>query len=109
MSTHQTQYLMLGVKIPYNNDTYERYEADHDNPWKPPKSGLATIYDGRDGRFIFIGKILERSEIDGVIDGPIELSERQHPALIEILSQLITKSYGIITPDIRLWFFTLYT
>lgn len=107
MSTQRAQYILLGVKLPYDNDTYESYEADADDPRAPIRPALSTVYDGRDGRFIFIGKVLHRS-FEDVLDGPIDLSAATQPLLHAILAQLITTTYGLSDPDIRLWFFTLY-
>lgn len=110
MSTHTAQYVLLGVCLPYDNNSYEAYEAFAESMYdKTPRPGMVTIYDGRDGRYIFIGKILYRSDMDSVLDGPIDLSNAADPTTVELLSQLITITFEIEEPDIRVWFFTHYS
>lgn len=76
MSTRFNQYVVLGAKLPYENNTYERFEKFEDNGYEKVKShsGLTSLYDGRDGRYIIVGTVLSRSEVDETLDGPLELN-----------------------------------
>ena len=106
MSTQSNQYLMLAVRIPYNNDTYQKYEKYEDSPYKGIQhyKGLAVKYDGRDGRYIFIGRVLQKSEEGSVIAGPIAI-EPADSTLVETVKALIETQFGIIDADVKLWLF----
>jgi hypothetical protein len=69
------QYFMYGILVPYEwhveweektgKDFYETfYEFMHDNSFTTEvehKEGIFCLFDGRDGRHIIIGRVLEKS------------------------------------------------
>lgn len=111
MSVNTNQYIILGVKIPYLIDRegslYDKVREYDDNGYKPVhrKDGLTAILDGMNGNYIFIGKVIVRSDVNESIDGPIELSYNQEIA--DLLSQLIKEKFGI-KEEVKLWFVTHY-
>lgn len=110
MSTQTAQYIFLGHKVPFESGTYETYENYHDNIYKEPRKGLTVLYDGRDGKYILIGTILERSDCDYSLEGLVDLTALQDKAAVlsGVLSDLIKVTFGIEKPDVRLWFVTAY-
>lgn len=114
MSVSTNQYLILGVKLPYERETsYEDFEPYIDNGYKPDiihKNGLACIYDGMNGNYIMLGRIIEKSPRDEQIDGPYCM-EAVDPERAEFISGLINLSFPKIVvsaQDIKLWIVTHY-
>lgn len=64
MSTSINQYLIYGVKLPYQNDAYEAFDrfcdSAHDDKMNP--NGLHCLYDGMNGDYIYIGRCLYKSK-----------------------------------------------
>ena len=85
MGTRVNQYFMYGILVPYN--WYRKWEqgtgrsfhavfADFMND-DVDTDDISCLFDGRDGRFIIIGKVLERSADDEYLgsDQPIRVPE----------------------------------
>lgn len=114
MSVGTNQYLIMGVKLPYDKDVpYEIFEDYIDNGYKPDiihKNGLACIYDGMNGEYVMLGRIVAKSPLDEVLDGPYCCDpvggERE-----ELIAGLINLSFphiDVVTSDIKTWFLTHY-
>jgi hypothetical protein len=107
---------MLGVKLPFPKESdglHARFEAYDDNGYQPVKEyqGLTACFDGMNGRYIFVGKVLARSEINENLDGPLDLEEYTGPStkwFRESIAALISLQFGIQNPEVKLWFFTHY-
>lgn len=78
MSTQINQYFMYGILVPYDwykewekksgkdfHDTFNEFMNDnaYDTIIKH-KDGIFCLFNGRDGRYIIIGKVLEKTEDD---------------------------------------------
>jgi len=114
MSVATNQYLILGVKLPYKGEShYEDFEDYIDNGYKSEilhKNGLACVYDGMDGKYIMLGRIIEKSPVDERIDGPFCFYPVD-PEKADLTAGLINLSFPKIVvsaQDIKLWFLTHY-
>lgn len=113
MGVAVNQYLILGVKLAYGTVSSEQAEDYEDNGYKPDvihKNGLATVSDGMNGKYIFIGRILEKSPNYERIDGPY-CFEPVDPERAELIAGLINLSFPNLTVDsdmVRTWFVTHY-
>lgn len=110
MSVNTNQYIILGVKIPYPKESeslYENLTEYSDNGYKPvkQKDSLTAIFDGMNGEYVFIGKVIVRSDANETLDGPVELS--YSPEVAVLLGQLIKEKFGI-EEEVKLWFVTHY-
>lgn len=114
MSVAINQYLILGVKLPYDKSVpYETFEDYIDNGYKPDiihKNGLACVYDGMDGKYIMLGRILEKSPVGYTIDGPYcwEPVKEERAEMIAGLINLSFPHLNVIPSDISTWFVTHY-
>lgn len=113
MSVSTNQYIFIGVKLPYKNDTYELYEDYQDNGYKAEikhHNGLAVIYDGMNGKYILVGSILLKSELNRELDVVYQFKELD-PVLKEMLAALINTHFpghDVEPVDIGTWFVTHY-
>lgn len=112
MSVNTNQYIMLGVNLPFITETEkgEKIEPYHDNDYKKTvheKDGLTVVSDGVNGDFTMVGKVLERSNLNETLDGPIKLLTVS-PALKRQVAKKISSLFSIKNPDVQLWFFTHY-
>lgn len=123
MSVRTNQYIMHGIKLPYKQKFdqevwSERLEPYLDNGYEPEikhHNGLAAVADGRNGQWIFIGRIIAKSEIDFHIDGPYSF-EQCSTEIAEMIASLINTNFEELTSDgiefeaidIRTYFFTHY-
>ena len=123
MGTTANQYLMVGVKLPYRScklGDEDKFEPFYDETYKEAinhHDGLCVISDGMDGKYTFIGRVLEKAINDYWINGPIDCERAggiyNSPAGKEMLAALITKTFPelelLVEPcDIGVWFFTHY-
>jgi hypothetical protein len=115
MSTTWNQFVIYGVKIPYKNNlpgyVYKSWEpymraAEKRKGFRHHK-GLAVLYDGRDGRFTIIGRILARSNDSEQIDGPIGL-KIPDAKVADLVKGAIEHQFNIKDPEPKLWLVTMY-
>ena len=114
MSVSFNQYLMLGIKRPIEKGTlYEVYEDYIDNGYKPDiihKNGLSCIYDGMDGKYIILGRIIQKSRLNQPLDGvftidPVDVERA------ELIAGLINLSFPMVPvhfSEMKFWFVTHY-
>lgn len=114
MSTSTQQYIIQGVRIPYKNDTYELYEDYIDDlrtDLITHHNGLRVLYDGRNGEYIVIGRIIAKSARYETIDGPFRIPDID-VTQAEMVAALINSNFPghDIDPlvDISTWFVTHY-
>jgi hypothetical protein len=114
MSVVTNQYLILGVKLPYDKAVpYETFEDFIDNGYKPDiihKNGLACIFDGMNGKYVMLGRIIEKSPLNHPLDGVFCL-EPVDKERAEFITSLINLSFPHLTVDvseIKQWFVTHY-
>lgn len=72
MGVRRTDYIMLGVKLPYSfipkdsdGDTPEEFRLYEDSVYGDDiksHNGLTMVSDGMGGRYVFIGKVLQRAD-----------------------------------------------
>jgi len=78
MATNTNQYFMYGTLVPYSwhreweaktgkdfYTTFEKYMEDKSyDKLTRHKDGIFCLFDGRDGKFIIIGRVLKKSSAD---------------------------------------------
>ncbi len=125
MSTQINQYLMYGILLPYsfhkewekenNDDFYEKFEEFIEDSSYDSKvnhvEGIHCLFDGRDGRFIIIGRVIAKSK-DGELLGcetAITIMDDKFTELEkELLSTSIKRNFGI-TGVLKYHFVTVYS
>jgi len=122
MSTQINQLLLWAIHLPYK--WHEQWEKDHDGKdfydefvsymddsafesTVKHKDGIFCVFDGRYGRFIFIGRVLQKAKDGDMLgDEPIDF-----PPLSELEKELIANSaervFGV-TGEFKHWLVTLY-
>lgn len=112
MSVQINQYLMFGVKLPFEKSefSYEKYEPYLDSPFEGIRhhNGLCVVDDGMNGKYMFIGRVLAKSLDGNHIEGPFDCTTELSITNKDMLSALIRTQFGIEKPEIKLWFFTHY-
>lgn len=109
MSTNYNQYIILGIKVPFDSFTYEQLEDYGDNGYKEEtgqNEGITAIFDGMNGKYIIIGKVLYKSEINEPLEGIIDLNVQDdfEEARIAVKLNLLFKiNYS---NDVKLWLVT---
>jgi len=123
MSTQVNQYFMYGICLPYNwhkewesetgkdfHDTFDEFMQDNAFERKVNhKEGIFCLFDGRDGRYIIIGRVLEKSDDDFRYLGsnkPITI-----PNLTDIEKEYIqnsVKKYFNLDKEFNFYFVTHY-
>lgn len=122
MSTQTNQYLIYGVRKPFEwseewearegRDFYDTFESFmEDSAFSKEvthKDGIFCIFDGRDGRFILIGRVICKSQDGGLLaeDGPLSLPDFTSLE-VELLKDSIERNFGIREP-LNFYFVTLY-
>lgn len=123
MSTQINQYLIWGIRLPYKwheewervnekpDGFYEHFEEFMDDSAFDSKivhkDGIFMIFDGCNGKFIFIGRVIAKSR-DGYMigDPPIDMGP-----LTEIEQELIRNSVQRnfnVTGDFKQWLVVQY-
>lgn len=108
MSVRTNQYVIYGVRLDYDSVDkfwYDKYEDYIDSGYGDltEKNGLTVIFDGMNGHYIFIGKVIARSDIDEPLYGVTLLEPPATP-----LGSLIYQYFGVEDPDPKLWLVTHY-
>ena len=123
MSVQINQYLIFGVNKPYSfkaewekengkdfYDTFESFMSDNAFDKKiHHKDGIFCLFDGMNGEYIIIGRVLEKGsdEEPFVADGePISFTE---PTELEkeLISNSIERNFGI-KEELKHWLITHY-
>lgn len=107
MSTQVNTYVILGVRLPYVNDTYEKYEKYMDDAFNPRQQGLVVLYDGRDGRYIIIGHVVAVTDEGGSFDDVIEIEPPKEKLLKSIAAE-IKAHFGLENQKIKYYVTSLY-
>lgn len=123
MSIQTNQYLIYGINVPVkwieqwkkknkDKDWYETFESFMDDSAFTKKvkhkDGIFCLYDGMSGKFLIIGKVLDKSE-DGELladHGPMSFDERSESEKKEIADS-IQRNFGI-SGEIKHWLVTMY-
>lgn len=122
MSTQVNQFLMWGIRKPYSwhkqweketgkdfSETFESFQDDSAfESTVNHKDGIFCLFDGRDGRYIIIGRVLAKTR-DGSLLGENEPIMLHPPTKLEkeFIRNAVVKNFGI-DGDFRLWFITHY-
>lgn len=124
MSVQQNQYFMYGVLLPYAwhreweaktgkyfQETFQEFMDDNANESGINHTdGIFCLFDGRDGRFIIIGRVLEKSSSDQPFLGsgqPIQVPLLR-PEEEERIEDSIYKHFGIDDALYTYYFVTKY-
>lgn len=126
MSTRTNTYVLYGVKLPYlfgrqDNDPegdewYQRWEPYLDNGYAETwaeKNGLTAIFDGMNGKWVFIGRVLARSGYDEFLENPVEmvLTETEKQLIQGLIHFALEKELApgfAEIPEPQFWVFTHY-
>lgn len=115
MSAAVNRYIMLGAKFqfkpsPYNFEDFEDYLDNHNAGKVTEKNGLTCIYDGMNGKYIMLGKVLHKSgnyeEFDHDV---IELPRGTDFNLFVNIRESIMTAFPLLpNANIKLYFVTHY-
>lgn len=123
MSTQINQYVMYGISVPFEwhyeweaengkdfYDTFEKFMQDSAfNLDVTHSDGIFCLFDGRDGRFIIIGKVLKKSDDDEPFIGseePIKIDEISNTEKLIIQSKVL--EYFGLKGEFNYYFVTKY-
>jgi hypothetical protein len=127
MGTRTSQYLMVGVKLPYHKQykfegSEMRFEDEDDfydflDPYTNRRrgiehhNGLCVIDDSMGGRYTMIGRVIEESEEHMPLYDSFDLQAviEAHRETIEVVKELIQAQFQIEKPDVRVWIFTQFS
>jgi hypothetical protein len=104
-------YIVVGTKLPYpkkNQDFCKKIEPYTDSVagGKWHKDGLAVLSDGENGKYVFIGKIIEKTGKGQGFSKPVKI-ENKKTEFKEVAS-LIRKTFDIARPEVGLWVVSHY-
>lgn len=113
MGVSVNQYLILGVKLRYEELDSEATEDYEDDGYKPNiihKNGLAVISDGMDGKYRMVGRILQKGRVNDTLQGQFcfEPVDVERTELIAGLINLSFPNFTVGPQDIKTWFVTHY-
>ena len=115
MSVQSNTYIMAGVKLPFNHFTEDqRLELDRyeDSAFSGihHHNGLCMIGDGMDSKYVFIGRVLTKTDDQNGnygLDAPVDCSLVMTPALHAEVTTLISEQFNFAA-NVHLWVFTHY-
>jgi hypothetical protein len=124
MSTQKNQYFMYGVLLPYKwhreweaktgkyfQETFQEFMDDNSNETGINQiDGIFCLFDGRDGKFIIIGRVLNKSSNEQPFLGdgrPIEVPLLRPEEEEEVMNSVI-KHFDIDDPHFTYYFVTKY-
>ena len=130
MGTQSNTYVMVAARLPFpsgHDDLLEKLEPYEDSAFGPivEHDGISVVADGMNGGYIFIGKVLAKSE-EGMGLEPVEIEtaflrgiiDRLHPKLEKLLDgwptvngheiHIIKEAGLIIGAHVKIWVFTHY-
>ena len=123
MSTQTNQYFMYGKLVPYNwhkeweketgknfHKTFDKFMEDnaYDTITKH-KDGIFCLFDGRDGRYIIIGRVLQKTDDDQPFlgsDEPLQVPKMEEHEKI-IIEDSVFRHFGL-EDDFHHYFVTHY-
>jgi hypothetical protein len=87
MSTNQNTYVVLGTKLPYDlfKDKFDQLEPYMDDAFEGihHHDRLCVLYDGMNGGYVIIGKILAKTKNHQGFEQPIILNDTSTMRLIQ--------------------------
>ena len=109
MGVEANTYVLFGVKLPFedyrSDEWYDKMTPYRDSAFKKVDNSLPLniVDDGMNGDYVFVGKVLARTDIYGDIE-PTEISVPNKQEIEEKIEELL----GIKTSDseYKLWVFT---
>lgn len=126
MSTQINQFLVWGLKMPYQwhkdwerenqkinpEDFYTRFQSFMDDSAFTEtvnhKDGIFCLFDGRDGRFIIIGRVIQKSKDGEFLADHEPLSPPEFTELEkELLRNSVHRNFGI-AGEFKFWFVTQF-
>ncbi len=124
MSVQTNQYLMYGVCKPFEfkkewekengKDFYDTFESFMDdnafNKKINHKDGIFCLYDGMNGKYIIIGRVLEKGSDDEPFVANGKPTSFTEPSELEkeFISNSIERNFGI-KEEMKHWLITHYT
>jgi hypothetical protein len=99
---------MLAVKLPFDQFEFEDVEDYLDNSYKDAiesKNGLTVISDGMNGKYMFIGEVIDKSRYGLEITNCTDVPEQE----FAVLQALIFSEFGIEEADVKVWAFSHFT
>lgn len=124
MSTQTNQYLMWGILLPYKwheqwekenkkpdgfYDTFEDFMDDSAFEIKVKhKDGIFCLFDGRDGRFIIIGRVLAKAKDGDMIGDSRPFAIPDIGPDREAIVQSVIRNFGPVKGEFQYYFVTVY-
>jgi hypothetical protein len=79
MSVQANTYVMRGALVPYSEmkGRYDDLEPYMDSAFKGihHKDGVCVLYDGRNGKYVAVGRVLAKTENHQGLDEPVFVSD----------------------------------
>lgn len=80
MSVQANTYVIIGAQFSYEafKDSYDDIEDLEDSPFKPdfnPKHGITCLFDGMNGKYVILGKVIAKTRDHEGFDDIIDLSQ----------------------------------
>lgn len=123
MSIQTNQYFMYGITVPYEwhkqweektgkdfHETFEEFMDDNSFTTQVNhKEGIFCLFDGRDGRYIIIGRVLEKtSDHDPFLASGKPLQVPELDELERMMIETNVERYFDLTGDFHYYFVTHY-
>lgn len=103
MGAERTDYVMLAARLEYgtlDNDVIEEYIDNAYSNKVTIHKGLTVINDGMNGDYLFIGKVLAKSDEDGF------LPMCPTPEGSSEIKKMIQDQFGIVLALVSVWVFS---
>ena len=88
MSVQANTYAMIGAILPYRNDLYDSLEPYMDSAFKGihHHEGLCVLYDGMNGEYIAVGRVIAKSGNHEGFVAPVRFPDLEEFEAFEIES-----------------------
>jgi len=124
MSVQTNQYLIYGVSLPYTfskewekqtgKDFYETFEDFMDDSafsrQVNHKDGIFCLFDGMSGRYIVIGRVIEKGDDDDpfiAVGEPLSFDSMCNGDQ-QAVKESIERNFGIQEAELKYWLITHY-
>lgn len=128
MSTQTNQFLMWAIRLPFSfskdwtaenhkrggeQEFYEHFEKFicDDSAYEDDikhEDGIFLLMDGRDGRFIFIGRVLAKAKDEDLLgdDKPVEVKQLTESEK-EFIKESVNRNFSV-AGEFKYWIATVY-
>lgn len=111
MGVEANTYVLYGAKLPFDQygseEWYEKFEPYLDSAFKEVDATLPlnVVFDGMNGLYVFVGKVLARTDFYGDVD-PTEITLPNKRNITKTIKKVL--DIPISSKECKLWVFTHY-